>query len=142
MNTNGTLRWKYPSSTPLSGAIRSQPVVNPSNRDIIFSSINGQVYAVPPYSASSTPTPRWIFSTGGSVENALAISPDGSTVYAGTTGGVLYALDAKTGTSTGSQLWKYPSSGNARWIRGKPAVDGDGTIYFGADNGKGLCVES
>ena len=133
---DGQFRWKYPSSTPLSGAIRTQPIVNPSNRDIIFASTNGQVYALP-YSASSTPTRRWIFSTGSSVENSLAISPDGNTVYVGTTGGFLYALDAKTSTTSGSQLWKYPSgSTGVGAIRGKPAVDGDGTVYFGTDNGR------
>ena len=131
VKTNGAGRWKYPSS----GDIFTQPVVNPSNRDIIFASTNGQVYALP-YSSSSTPIARWTFNTGNPVENALAISPDGNTVYVGTTGGVLYALDAKTSTTSGSQRWKYPSSGSIGAIRGKPAVDFDGTVYVGTNNGK------
>jgi outer membrane protein assembly factor BamB len=135
VNADGTQRWKYPSSS-LSGNIRTQPVVNPSNRDIIFATTNGQVYALPYSDTSTAPTRRWIFDTGGSVGSALAISPDGNTVYVGTTGGVLYALDAKTSTPSGSQRWKYPSSGSIGAIRGKPAVDSDGTVYVGTDNGK------
>jgi outer membrane protein assembly factor BamB len=134
VRTSGTARWKYPSSTPLSGNIHTQPVVNPSNRDVIFASTNGQVYALP-YSSSSTPIARWTFNTGNPVENALAISPDGNTVYVGTTGGVFYALDAKTSIASGSQRWKYPSSGSIGAIKGKPAVGGDGTVYFGSEDG-------
>jgi len=119
-------RWKYPSS----GNIHTQPIVNSSNRDVIFASTGGQVYALP-YSASSTPIRSWIFDTSSSVENALAITANGNVVYVGTTGGVLYALDAKTG----SERWRYPSSGSLGAIRGKPAVDGDGTVYFGSENG-------
>ena len=134
VNANGTPRWKYPSSS-LTGDIRTQPVVNPSNRDIIFATTNGLVYALPYSGTSTAPTRRWRFDTGSSVANALAISPDGNTVYVGTTNGVLYALDAKTGNTIGSLRWKYPSSGSVGAITGKPAVDGDGTVYFGSTDG-------
>jgi outer membrane protein assembly factor BamB len=130
VRTNGSGRWQYPSSTPLSDNIQTQPVVNPSNRDVIFATTNGRVYALP-YSTSSTPSARWTFNTGSSVENALAISPNGNTVYVGTMGGVLFALRSSDGT----QLWRYPASISLGPIRGKPAVDGDGTVYFGSENG-------
>lgn len=138
-SAGGTSRWRYPSSTQLTGDILTQPVVNPSNRDVIFATTDGYVYALP-YSTSSTPTRRWRFNTGSSLEAALAISPDGNTVYVGTTtgtnGGVLYALDAKTTNTSGSVRWRYPSSGSIGAIYRKPAVDGDGTIYFGSGNGR------
>ena len=126
---NGGWMWKYPAdaATPLSGDIRTRPAVNPANRDVIFGSDNGSVYAVD-YLGNF----RWRRATTGAVEASAIVTADGTRVYVGNLAGVFYCLNA----ANGAVIWQYPSSGVIGAIRSKAVVDADGTIYFGCDDGK------
>ena len=61
------------------------------------------------------------------------MTPDNLTVYAGSLDGFLYALDT---SNFGSIKWKYPPGATGlSAIRSSPAIDSDGTVYFGTDDG-------
>ena len=74
--------------------------------------------------------------TGGDVLSSPAVTPDGRTIYAGSDDGRLYkiSLDA---AGIPVQTEKFPPAGQAALgaIRSAPAIDSDGIVYFGSDDG-------
>jgi outer membrane protein assembly factor BamB len=67
---------------------------------------------------------KWMFTTGGNIEESSpAIGSDG-TIYVGSEDNKLYAINPD-----GSQKWNFTTGGE---VRSSPAIDSDGTIYIGS----------
>ena len=79
-----------------------------------------------------SPTLRWRFFTGGTVESSPTVV-DG-VVYEGTFDLNLFALDA----ATGEVRWRFPVGG---LLRASPSVVG-GVVYFGADDNKFYALDA
>ena len=88
-------------------------------------------------SAQPTPisvtTPKWVFTTGGSINSSPAIGTDG-TIYVGSDDNNLYAIP-----STGTIKWKLTTGGQ---INSSPAIGADGTIYVGSDDNNLYAIPS
>lgn len=117
----------------------SSPVV--ADGRVVVGSGDGFVYALDARTGKTV----WRHRTGGRVRSSPAVA-DGI-VFVGSADGVLYALDL----SDGSPRWTFETHG-AGWssetfafdrvtIQGSPAV-WNGTVYFGARDGRTYAVEA
>ncbi|AEH51461.1 PQQ-binding-like beta-propeller repeat protein [Pseudothermotoga thermarum] len=75
-----------------------------------------------PYSGPQTPTLKWMYKTGGSVESSPVIGSDG-TIYVGSWDKNVYALDPN-----GTLKWRFETDDR---VISSPAIGSDGTIYVG-----------
>jgi outer membrane protein assembly factor BamB len=127
-NPDGTVKWQYPSSGSI-GAVETSPRINPVDGNIYFGS-NDTVYAI-----NRSGVFQWSRSTNDNyVVTTPAVTPDGLTIYVGSDNGHLYARNCN---SNGTIKWKFPPDATVIGaVKSSPAIDFDGTIYFGTDSGK------
>ena len=142
LNPNGALKWRYPApDTPIE-AIDSSPAIGADGTIYVGAGSLGAAYL---YAINPNGTLKWKYTgmQGGIDYASPVIAPDG-TIYLGTqeydVDGRLYAI-----TDAGSQgnlKWQYAipvpswaSAGTIFGISDTPAVDSNGTIYFGASDG-------
>ena len=126
--TNGSLKWSYSTN----GGVLSSPAIG-DDGTIYFGVSEGSFCAL-----NSEGGLKWSYSTEKLILSSPAIGLDG-TVYFGSqqpTGqnddpdsqtGILWALD-----NQGNLKWTHTIAG---WILSSPAIDVEGTIYFGSGNG-------
>ena len=124
----GAEKWEL----PMAGGVYSSPAIGEDGT--VYVGAGELVYALDGATGSAIwETPVTGRDLGGSVSTAPALSPDGSLVYAGMSNNSrwygLYALD----TITGEVKWRFPTSSH---VLSSPAVDDDGRVYFGCDNGR------
>lgn len=112
INSNGTLKWKFPVTTE-----SCSPAIDKDGN--IYIGSHGF------YSVDPGGNQRWYFPTHSSTSTSPAVSNDG-TIYV-VRGGSLSAVH-----SDGTLKWGFEAGG---WIHSSPAVDTDLTIYTGADDG-------
>lgn len=119
---NGTLRWTCNVNSPVS----SSPVIADDGR-ICVGTDGGRVYCL-----NANGTIAWAYPA--EIDSALAQPVHSSplirdkVVYAGGNDGNIYAIDLDTGLLNWSR-----STGNA--LTSSPAVDSNGNIYIGSDDG-------
>ncbi len=111
--SNGTLKWRYKTGMD----IYSSPAIG-KDGIIYCGSHDNKLYAIYPTDG----TVKWNFSTGNWVHGSPTIGTDG-TIYIGSDDGFLYALNPENG----SMIWKC----NVGSMFAAPALDEDGTLYFG-----------
>ncbi len=126
ISSGGTLRWTVLG--PASEALRNAPVIG-SDGTVYFVYHNIPLTALRPADGST------IWSTPLGVNDHCIASPaigaDG-TIYVCTQPGLVYAV-----SSSGVIAWTFSLStaGFTGTLRSSPAVDLDGSIYFGVNNG-------
>jgi outer membrane protein assembly factor BamB len=98
--------------------IWSAPVL--SNGEVLFSSLDGNLYAVDPVSGAE----KWRFEAG---KGLVATSVVGDLVFTSGFGSTLFAVDVRDG----SEKWSFKAS---HWIWAKPAVS-QGLAYVGDFDG-------
>ena len=139
LNSDGSLKWSYASN----GGVVSSPAIG-IDGTIYFGSAQGDFYALLPDGSVKSGYP---YSTGEQILSSPAIGADG-TIYFGsqeTPGwgqnpdpdsqvGSLWALNPD-----GSLKWKYQTQG---WVVSSPAIDAQGTIYFGSSDGNLYAIDS
>jgi len=86
----------------------------------------GQASATGP---STTPGALWSTQLAGGIRNQSAIAAD-NTVYVGAQGGLLYAVNPD-----GSVKWNFATGVTFQSNVNAPAINADGTIYYGTLNG-------
>jgi outer membrane protein assembly factor BamB len=124
VNPDGTTKWTYPIGT--TGDTISSPTID-SDGTIYIGGSDNKLYALNPNG-----TLKWVYYGGAAVNDyhqSAAIGPDGS-IYFISYAGVLWAFDP----ARGILKWTYSIGAGA--IKTTPTVDANGTIYFGARNGK------
>jgi len=110
---NGTLKWRYRTGLD----IYSSPAIG-TDGIVYCGSHDHKLYAINPNNG----TVKWNFNTGNWVHGSPTIGIEG-TVYIGSDDGFLYALNPENG----SMIWKT----NVGSMLAAPALDEDGTLYFG-----------
>ncbi|MBI5689808.1 MAG: PQQ-binding-like beta-propeller repeat protein [Verrucomicrobia bacterium] len=115
VDANGTRRWR----TSVSGIVDASPAIA-ENGTVYVRAEDGRVYALNPNSGATLWTYR-VGTTSNSTYSSPVIAPDG-TVYCAGSDSKLYAI-----SSTGSLKWTFATD----FIYASPALDADGTIYFG-----------
>jgi outer membrane protein assembly factor BamB len=126
INQDGTLRWSAFDTFP--EMFRNAPVIG-EDGTLYFVYHNIPLTAINPENGSV----KWTCTLGVN-DHCLAspaIGPDG-TIYAATQPGLLYAV-----SQNGQILWNFDlaSVGFSGIFRSSPAVDGEGSIYFGINTG-------
>ena len=94
----------------------------------------GKLYAVNPDG-----TTKWTTQLSGKLAFSASLGHDG-TIYVGTS----YGLDGASNVTSGdNKLYALNTDGSIRWtfqaggrISSKPAIDGNGTIYFAVENAR------
>ena len=129
IHPNGTLRWTFPPLFPgMHEMLRNAPVIGPDGT-IYFVYHNIPLTALRPEDGSV------MWSTQLGVNDHCFASPaigaDG-TIYVVTQPGLVYAV-----SSSGQLQWTFNlmSAGFTGTLRSSPAVDKDGSIYFGLNYG-------
>jgi len=114
--------------------LNSNPVLSDDYSTVYVGCNNGYLYALD----TETGFERWRFLGGGIFSSSVAIGPDGM-IYAGCEDGKVYAINS----INGRQIWNFPTyetdPDTGEQVPSKitvtPAVDADGKIYFGSQNG-------
>lgn len=149
---DGTQQWSYEAGT---GDIAEGPSIA-EDGTVYVATVDGVVHAVNPDG-----TQKWTFDTGagfaggnceiaiafdrtiyaGALNTLYAINPDGTELWTFDTGavvqGVSQGLDGNVFVTTGTGIVALDPEGNQLWTFGAiqvlaaPAIDEDGTIYFG-----------
>jgi outer membrane protein assembly factor BamB len=120
--TTGALRWTF-----FPGAftnIFSAPVVT-SDGQVIFGTSFSRIFSI----YETTGLQKWSLTINGAVRTDGILSADGNTYYVGDDSGRFYAINVAT--TPGTLLWTF-NAGTA--IRGSPARDNAGNLYFGCLN--------
>jgi len=115
---DGLIDWSYDVSYP----IRTTPSVD-RDGNIYFGADDGNLYCLNPAGAL-----RWTFETEGAIEGHGAFGATGR-YYFGSTDGLFYALDC---TATEAVVIWSRDVGSAVY---GPAVDGNGSVFYGAESG-------
>ncbi len=102
--------------------IHSSPVIAPDGTVYIGCNFDGL------FSLNQSLSKKWLFDTRSSIEGAPVVARDG-TVYAGAWNHALYAI-----SPTSEEKWKWPYVAREP-IQSSPVIDGQGTIFFGANDG-------
>jgi outer membrane protein assembly factor BamB len=112
----GSLKWRYPSDSPLSTVIKSTPVIGEDF--VYFGGGDGWLYAI----TKDKGMPAWSFATKGMINSSPTLV-DGI-IYVGSVDDRLYAIDALTGEQ------KWPGGFRTRDdVSTAPAV-AEGLVYF------------
>ncbi|HAH56441.1 MAG TPA: cell surface protein [Flavobacterium sp.] len=122
---DGTQKWKF---NTVDFSIGTSPAI--ANNGTIYIGVDkstgsnmGKFYAINPDG-----TQKWVFTTATfSIRSTAAIASDG-TVYVASDDNFLYALNP----DTGSVKWSFDLGGD---VDGHIALDSDGTIFVGVDEG-------
>ena len=118
----GELIWKYPTK----GGIASSPVIDESNRTVVFGSEDFSLYSVDYRSGRIS----WTFQTKERVRGTARIAHN--YIFIGSDDGKVYAISA----TNGRQLWAYDM---AAPVRGRPFVTNE-LVIFGAESGEVLAL--
>ncbi len=121
--TTGIMDWFYGAGSE----IFSSPVVD-ADGNIYFACYDGTVYSLDAGGGD-----RWSTSVNCSFLNCSPTLSHTEILYIGSTEGIFYAIGCADGVIDWSYDVSYP-------IRSTPSVDGDGNIYFGADDGNLYCL--
>jgi outer membrane protein assembly factor BamB len=125
---NGAIRWKYPRGQPGIGAVDSQPAVTADGSAVYFAS-GFDVYAL---------------NAGGTLLSSWRQDPVHLRSIVGQSGAVVTQVDVYVGSgnrvncliaASGTPCWKPPFLADSRVVS-PPAVNNNGTIYFGTLDGK------
>ena len=121
--TSGIIDWSFPRSMPFIGApiVDDEGIIYAGNQD-------NRLYAIFP---DGSRIPKWVFQGQRDVTTPV-LGTDGKiyTTYAGQVVGV---------STSGSQLSAFRARGG---IVGAPAQANDGTLYFGATDGRIYAIDS
>ncbi len=121
---DGTMLWSYDTGSQ----ILNSPAVGPDGK-IYFGDQSGKLTALAPDGSL-----LWAYDCGGAVgECKPSIGPD-LTIVVGTTGNGLHAVNPD-----GTNRWVFSTAPS---IDSSPAIDANGTSYFGAHNGVVYAVDS
>jgi len=165
--SDGTQKWKYPSTTAEGGNFIASPTIDYKNDGSVYiGSTSGNVYVIKP-----TGVGKRLTSLYGGIVSSIAITAS-NTIYAGANDGKLYAINTLNGSmswskpigtyvngspavcgddsvsiaSTDGTIYSFDSAGNQRWsynagspIYSSPAIGPGGELLIGADNGKIYC---
>ncbi len=110
---DGTAKWNFTTGGPL----YSSPVIG-EDGTVYVGSYDNYVYAL-----KRDGSLKWKFETGGPIASSLAM--DNGILYTYSFDGMLYALDIY-----GNLKWIY-DTGLYEWSYHSPAVNENGTVYFG-----------
>jgi outer membrane protein assembly factor BamB len=110
----GKLKWKFATNW----FVDSSPAIG-SDGTIYVGSYDFNLYAI-----NKDGSLKWIFNTGGNIEESSpAIASDG-TIYIGSSDKKIYAINLD-----GTQKWNFTTGGE---VRSSPVIDSNGTIYVGS----------
>ncbi|MFC1651056.1 PQQ-binding-like beta-propeller repeat protein [Candidatus Latescibacterota bacterium] len=135
VNSDGVLKWKYETGTPLHLAGINfghvSPSIGPDGR-IYIGLFDGYFYAI-----NNDGTLRWKYRienppTNSDTSSSPAIDGNGN-IYIGTVHNGLYCI-----TPEGTLQWQYAGVS----ISCAPAIDRDGNIYFGSREGNICAIDS
>lgn len=116
----GQFAWKYATH----GGIASSPVIDESNRLIMFGSEDNTFYALDYRNGRI----NWSYTTQDKIRGTARVAPEVDAVFFGSDDGHLYAL----GAPNGRFLWKYQLGES---VRSRPFVSND-VIIVGCDSGE------
>jgi len=116
----GEFIWKYATH----GGIASSPVVDQSNRLILFGSEDKTFYALDYRNGRI----NWSYTTQDKIRGTARIAPEVDAVFFGSDDGHLYAL----GAPTGRFLWKFQLGDS---VRSRPFIAND-IVIVGSESGE------
>lgn len=119
----GEFKWKFPTNA----GIASSPIVDPSNRLVLFGSEDYTFNAVD----ANTGRIAWSYSTNDKIRGTARVSQE--YVFFGSDDGRIYALVA----GNGRYLWEYDMGGP---VRSQPFISND-LIILGSEIGEVVALE-
>ena len=135
-----TEKWTF--TAPPTAAVQSSPAIGPDGT-IYVGSNDGHLYAIDP----DTGTEKWRFPSSGSVgdiRSSPAVAADG-TIYVGSgnqgigSDGRVFALNPADREANqpfpSANEWEFSPPGIDNDVDSSPAIDANGNIYIGSDNG-------
>lgn len=119
--------WKYPCTD----SVRSRPCISAQRDLLVFSSIDGYIYAVNRHTGEY----RWSFVTRAPVLSTVVSSIIGRDEYffAGADDGRFHCLNSR-----GKEMWSFKASGR---IRTEALIDRN-RIYFGSEDNNLYCIDA
>jgi outer membrane protein assembly factor BamB len=130
LTKDGSLQWAFETG----GEVKTTPVID-SDGAVYIGSDDGYLYSINPDG-----TKRWSYDTGNKFCSQLTKGPDETCILISdfTIYSYPYSSMCVVGFD-GTAKWIYLGGG---YIRSSPVVSGDGTIYFGSDDGYIYAVNS
>jgi len=124
IDSNGNPLWTFPTWNRVIGS----PAIG-ADGTIYFGSQDHHLYAVNPDGSE-----QWSYDTGASIENAPALGADGA-VYIPTGGGTQAGAGKVVALNADGTL-RWESILTSAVSNSSPALDANGTLYFGSEDGK------
>lgn len=123
--STGVVNWTYfPGAT---AQINSAPIV--ANGLVYFGTSLSRYFAL----NETTGVQQWSAVMQGAVHNDAVMDPARQTLFVGDDGGKFHAINAVTG----ALIWTFQAGSP---VRGSPALDSAGNVYFGCLNASFYCL--